>query len=386
MTCEQRQLIALVALAISPNKPIHKVLLERTIDWHSILEEAKKQSLVGVAFLGFKRWFTSDVGNSSSITIEKPLLTSWYLLAEKIKQDNILLNKRTSQVCRRFAKDGFRVSVMKGQGNALLYGGELSLLRASGDIDVWVEGGFKKVYDYVMKIAPTNVVNEQEIDFNVFSDAVVEIHYRPFIMRHPFRMKRLESFIKSQSERCFNNHVKLQTVSKDGETEWADAIVTTVRFNLIQQLAHIHRHLFTEGVGLRQVMDYYFLLIHAEQNLNQDEKSEVIALAKAVGLERLACALMWILSAYFGLPEKCLLWEPNREDGDFLLEEIMRTGNFGKMDNRHPEGYKTGGILSFLYTQKRNIAMSRFDRTDWFWGSLWRIYHFAWRRVHGFTH
>lgn len=384
MTNSQLQLLALVKFAIHPQDEIEEVLSNCAIDWNEVFEESIKQSLAGIAFAGLKNMIPSKTVSVKSV--DRKLLTKWYGFVEKIKQDNLLLNQRTSQVCQNFNKDGFRVSVMKGQGNALLYGKELSLLRSSGDIDVWVEGGFKTVYAYVQKVSPTKTINEQEIDFNVFSDAVVEVHYRPFIMRHPIKMKRLQPFIKTQSENCFNNHVKLQSINREEGIEWVDAIITTVHFNLVQQLAHIHRHLFTEGVGLRQVMDYYFQLVHAETSLSQKEKEEVVEIVKEVKLEKLAKALMWILAVYFGLEKKCMLWEVNKEDGEYLLDEIMRTGNFGKMDKRHPAGYSTGGLQSFLYTQKRNLRMSRFDRMDWFWGSLWRIYHFAWRRLHGFAH
>ena len=384
MTNSQLQLLALVKLAIHTHDEIEDVLSNCAIDWNEVFEESIKQSMAGIAFAGLKNMNASMTVSVKSV--DRQLLTKWFGVVEKNKQDNLLLNKRTSQVCQNFNKDGFRVSVMKGQGNALLYGKELSLLRSSGDIDVWVEGGFKKVYAYVQKVSPTRTINEQEIDFNVFSDAVVEVHYRPFIMRHPIRMKRLQLFIKSQSEKCFNNHVKLQLINNEGEEDWVDGIITTVHFNLVQQMAHIHRHLFTEGVGLRQVMDYYFQLVHAEKTLNQKEKEEVVEIVKAVKLEKLAKALMWILFEYFGLEKKCMLWEVNKEDGEYLLDEIMKTGNFGKMDNRHPDGYKTGGLQSFFYTQKRNLRMFRFDRMDWFWGSLWRIYHFAWRKAKGFRH
>lgn len=386
MNIFQKQLLDLVKLAIHPEIEIPESLKVDSIDWKEVLEEAKKQSLMGVAFVGFKVWSASDYVKKSGANIDKRLLMQWVGICEKIREDNLLLNKRTSQVCKNFAKDGFRVSVMKGQGNALLYGEQLSLMRSSGDIDVWVEGGFEKVYNYVMKIAPTKEVNELAMSFNVFNDVLVGAHYLPNVLRHPLSNRRLQEFFSTKAEECFSNHVKLQTVNKEGEETWEDAVITTVPFNLVHQMAHIHRHLFTEGVGLRQVMDYYFQLLHAEPMMSGEERSEIVSVVKSLKLEKTAHALMWILKTYMGLPEKCLLWEPNKEDGEFLLDEIMRTGNFGRMDERRPEGHRIGTFASFVYVQKRNWRLSRFDRTDWFWGSLWRIYHFAWRRLHGFTH
>lgn len=385
MTVGQKQLLALVRLAIHPNGELPTVLVDCAIDWKEILEEAKKQSLVGVAFVGFKRWLASNAPKRHDSSIDKRLYTDWFALTESIREDNIRVNRRTAQVCHNFAKDGLRTSVMKGQGNALLYGHELMLMRTSGDIDVWVEGGFEKVYDYVMQKAPTTEVDQMEIKFNAFSETEVEIHYRPIIMRHLLRNRRLQQFIEKHAEKCFANRVQLLTTNREGEELWKDAVITTIPFNLVHQLAHILLHLFTEGVGLRQVMDYYYQLVHAKDTLEAKEKEEVVMVVKDLNLDRLAQALTWILTEYFGLEKVCQLWSANKEDGEFLLEEILRTGNFGHDDERRPGGLRVGGLKYFLYVQKRNLSLLRFDRTNWFWGSLWRIYYYFWRRIHGFT-
>ena len=386
MNISQRQLLDLVRLAIHPEIEIPESLKVDTIDWKEVLEEAIKQSLMGVAFVGFKAWSAADGVKKSGSTIDKRLLTQWVGTCEKIREDNLLLNKRTSQVCKNFAKDGFRTSVMKGQGNALLYGEKLSLMRSPGDIDVWVEGGFEKVYGYVQKVAPTNVVNEKEIEFNVFSDTSVEIHYRPFIIKQPFKNKILQKYLESKAEACYNNHVKLQTKSSDGEDTWMDAVITTIPFNLVQQMAHIKLHLFTGGIGLRQVMDYYYQLVQAENCLCPEEKKEVVDVVRAIGLERLAKALMWILSEFFFLPQACLLWVPCKEDGEYLLDKFLRTGSFEQDDKSKNRKIQRETFSSFYNIQKQNLKLLRFDRWDWFWGSLWRIYYFAWRKARGFRH
>lgn len=384
MKIVQEQLLGLTYLAIHPEKQIPQALSSEIV-WRDVFEEAKKQSLVGVAFIGFKRWLASGTSNRHDSSIDKRLYTDWFAMTESIREDNLRVNRRTAQVCRNLAKDGLRTSVMKGQGNALLYGQELMLMRTSGDIDVWVEGGFQKVYDYVMSKAPTKKVSEKDIIFNAFSDTEVEVHYRPYVMRNPFRDCRLQQFFAAQSESCFTNNIQLPTVNTEGENIMMSATVTTVSFNLVHQLAHIHRHLFAVGMGLRHVMDYYFQLIYAEKTLCQDEKEEVIRVVKSIGLERLAKALTWILSAYLGLPQSCQLWNPCKEDGEFLLEDILKTGNFGHGDESLFVGIKAGGIRSLFKVLKHNIALSRFDKTDWIWGPLYRIYYFFWRKIKGYS-
>lgn len=164
-----------------------------------------------------------------------------------------------------------------------------------------------------------------------------------------------------------------------------NATVTTVAFNLVHQLAHIHRHLFAVGVGLRHVMDYYYQLVQADNTLRQEEKDDVVRVVKSIGLERMACALTWVLTEYLGLPKSCQLWEPNKEDGEFLLEEILRTGNFGHGDEILSSVNKKNNVKSLLYVLKHNWALSRFDRTDWFWGPITRIYYSIWRKRKGFS-
>ena len=386
MKTEQSQLLALVRLAIHPMEGIPEVLAKEAIQWEKVLEEANKQSLAGIAFSGVQVLNASETIKGSSSLISKSLFANWFMETEQIKEDNLRVNKRTAQVCRNFSREGFRVSVMKGQGNALLYGEELSLLRSSGDIDVWVEGGFRRVYDYVMKAAPTTHISEKDIAFNAFSDTEVEVHYRPLVMRNPFRNRRLQAFFASQAEACFSNRAQLRTIGVGGEGSLMDVVITTTSFNLVHQLAHIHRHLFAVGMGLRHMMDYYFQLVHAEKTLSQEQKDEVVRVVKSIGLERLAKALSWILSEQLGLPPSCQLWKPCKEDGEFLLEDIMKTGNFGHGEESLLVGIQSGGIVSLLNVIKHNLALSRFDRTDWFWGPLYRIYYFFWRKIHGFTH
>ena len=164
-----------------------------------------------------------------------------------------------------------------------------------------------------------------------------------------------------------------------------DAVVTTTAFNLVHQLSHIHRHLFAVGVGLRHVMDYYFQLVHAEKALSREEKDEVIRLVRSIGLERLARALTWILVEHFGLPRTCQLWKPDEDDGEFLLEDILKTGNFGHGDEILSKADKKNDAKSVTYVLRRNWAMSRFDRTDWFWGPVSRLYYSFWRSKKGFT-
>ena len=90
-------------------------------------------------------------------------------------------------------------------------------------------------------------------------------------------------------------------------------------------------HLFGEGIGLRQVLDYYYLL---RQPATAESRERTVATLRQLRMMRFARAMMWVQQQVFGLEEQYLLVEPDEREGRFLLSEIMLAGNFGKYDAR----------------------------------------------------
>lgn len=285
-------------------------------------------------------------------------------MAAKIQQRNEVVNRRCVELQAKISADGFRSYIMKGQGNAVLYN-DLALLRQSGDIDVYLEGGLDKVLAYANTFAPTNGVNELEMHVAVFPDTEVEFHYRPFIMRNPFKNRKLQRFFVDEGEKCFENKIALPNGA--GEIS-----VPTTTFNLVHQMVHIYHHLVTEGIGLRQLLDYYFLLHSAKSVENVNKSKECI---HSLGLDRFASALMWVLNLVFGncpVPELVEGWKHNEKDGRFLLEEIMLSGNFGKQDDRQ-RGLYNSKWNSFWIVNAKAYKFIHFDHSAWIWSPIHRI-------------
>ena len=132
-------------------------------------------------------------------------------------------------------------------------------------------------------------------------------------------------------------------------------------------------------------MDYYFVL-NALRNDNDNYKDNLADLSKAIsfiGMGRFASAMMYVLQVTMGLSRECMICEPNEKDGNFLLAEIMRGGNFGHHDDRKTRD--TSNYLSSFYGSIfRNMRYLRFNPFDWFWSPLWRLYYFAWRKRNGY--
>lgn len=341
----------------------------KAVEWGDLYQMAKKQSLVGICFAGIQKLGANAFDGFEAIGMPEMLYLKWMGMAAKIQHRNQVVDKQCVALQKRLAAEGFKSCVLKGQGVGLQYAEHLRGLRQSGDIDIWMDGGFERVNAWVQKVAPTQVVNQHHVDLKVFDETGVEAHYHPINMTNPWRQKRLKRFIRDHEDECL-------TCTLDDKIH-----VPTGGFNLVFLMIHIFHHLLTEGVGLRQVMDYYFVLCAYPEN--HEDKEDVVRVVQELGLERFASALMYVIRFVFGIDEQLLLWQPNAEDGIFLLDEIMISGNFGKQDDRQ-KGLYDNKWNSFWMVNNKTFRFWRFDHWAWFWSPIERISDYVWRRMHGY--
>ena len=213
-------------------------------DWKELYAIAKKQCLVGVLFDGIKKLPAEHVG------MKKEMLLQWMAESQMLEKANVRLNDAAIQVSEWFRKKGFRTCILKGQGNALMYPNPYS--RTPGDIDIWVEGGDKRVISFVRSISPHEKACYHHIDFPSYKGVEVEVHYRPSFLLCFWHNRKLQKYYERVKEEQFSHRVMLG--------EQGEIAIPTVVFNLIFQLTHIFSHLMNEGIGLRQLVDYYYVL------------------------------------------------------------------------------------------------------------------------------
>ncbi len=216
----------------------------KEVDWKELYAIAKKQCLVGVLFDGIKKLPAEHVG------MKKELLLQWMAESQMLEKANVRLNDAAIQVSEWFRKKGFRTCILKGQGNALMYPNPYS--RTPGDIDIWVEGEDKRVISFVRSISPHEKACYHHIEFPSYKDVEVEVHYRPSFLLCFWHNRKLQKYYERVKEEQFSHRVMLG--------EQGEIAIPTVEFNLIFQLTHIYDHLMNEGIGLRQLVDYYYVL------------------------------------------------------------------------------------------------------------------------------
>ena len=323
---------------------------------------ATKQSLAGVLFGGFEQ----VVGCMAN---EKPtVLYEWIGLQQSIISQNELLNKRTSRLSDFFNKHGYKCCVLKGQGTATYY--DKPELRQCGDIDLWVKGERDKIVAFV-KSKEVNVVSVDIKDstMNFFDDVVVEVHFQPNCMFNPWKDHVLQTFFREKAERQFN--------AWDESKGFAH---TTIDFDLVYSLVHIYRHIFSEGIGLRQLVDYYYILMHSDK---QGREQAYLTVCR-FGMKSFAGGIMYILKEKFGMNREFALCETNVRHGEFLLKEIMTGGNFGQYDTRYSFASKDKKFKRGLIMLMRNMHFIMLYPSEVLWSPVWKMWHWCWRKQKGY--
>ena len=350
------------------------------MDWEGLYRFAEQQSILGVMFEGVQRL------GEQGVRPPFQLLMDWVAAAEQIEEQNRTVNKVAVKFLAQLRQDGFEGCILKGQGNNLLYPNVYS--RMSGDVDVWVrkverneELGMRnegEVIRYVKERNPKAKAIYHHIDYGEFDEVEVEMHYRPSFMFNPIHNRRLQRWFVNHADEQFRHEVELP----DGVGK---VCVPTREFNIIFQLSHIYNHLLHEGIGLRQVVDYYFVLRTAKLGIRNEElgmRNEELGMTlKRLGLWKIAMAVMWGLHEVLGLEEEYLIAPMDERLGKVLLSEIMRGGNFGQYDEQN---IRADNPLKKNWQRIcRDFRMMRYFPSECLWEPVFRLWHFFWRIFKG---
>lgn len=388
-------------------------------EWALLFEMAKKQALVAIAFAGVNRMRESSDSADDfglSIGIDEMTYLKWLGMTAKVAQKNKELSIACASLCKDLAHDGLYACILKGQSNLVNYPEELRECRTPGDIDVWCglmdpcgidiavadsdgKGAHYEKYqgergviewvlaDWRLKGNKKPEVQYHHVDWE-YKGIECEVHFKPSWLNNPFHNARLQKWCKENEQwnKC----------------EFDSFNIPSVGFNAVYQLVHIYRHLFNEGIGLRQLLDYYFVLktlssdaIHAQKDgqtmgmwdedlaVGIKSKNEIMHTLSSFGMKPFASAVMWVLQEVFAMPKEYLLCNPDEKRGKFLLNEIMLAGNFGKYDERNVIGAKEGCFKRFVRRQKRFLRFLGQYPSEVIWGPYFSVKQRAWRMIHG---
>ena len=149
----------------------------------------------------------------------------------------------------------------------------------------------------------------------------------------------------------------------------------SLAFDRVFILLHAYQHLCGHGVGLRQIMDYFYVL---KQGFNEEEKTDSVYWIKQLGMKRFASGLMWVLQKFFGLEDEYLLFKPNENEGKFIIEEVLQTGNMGHSETRNWGSLKTP-LSRFFYNLRRDLYLATHYPHEALWQPFFSLWLYGWR-------
>ena len=450
MLKQQKIFFEFLRFCIGSAKEIPGSLKE--VDWKELYRIAQKQALLGVLFHGIRQL-------PKQLAPEQKLLMQWMVMAEQIRKQNIRLFQDSVKVCQNFENEGFANCILKGQGNALLYPNPY--MRTPGDIDIYLSGGRRKIMKYVDRVCPNQVMRYHHVDFPVMKTAI-EVHFTPSYMFCPIHNRRMQKWFQEvMGEQC--NH-RFSLPNGYGEIH-----VPQVSFNVIYILSHLYRHIFTEGIGLRQLLDYYYVVcdfckvyqissnhlsnfsnhpvplskegstfspspsssgsgdVTAPSRCSEPLRSKdggpskvspdcagwdrldgsgdttsacsldagsssfsacsSVALdvvqreLKHLGLWKFAQAVMFVMKEVFGLSEDRMIAPMDEKEGRFLLDEIMRGGNFGQYDDRMGNKGGESKIHRYFRMNLRNLRFVKHYPTEAVCEPVFRTWFAGWKFI-----
>lgn len=337
--------VELLQIALGNKKTLSRIPSDK--EWVGLLSEAKWQAVVGVLTDGLEK-------QPQEQRPRPEIFLQWLGLAQITEDTYTLHVERAKELTNRFAEGGFRTCVLKGIGIAQLYPNPAR--RQCGDIDLWVDGGEKEVREWLQTQCKVGKLSWLHADAEFFEDVQVEVHFHPSWLYAPVCNKRLQRWFE-------RNKGSQMVVNRD-----LGIACPTARFNAIYSLVHAFHHLMEEGVGMRHVVDYYYIL----KALPISHHDEVMRVLNYIGLGKFAAAMMWLLAEVCGMDRNHLFCEPNEKEGRFLLDEIKAGGNFGQSRQDCKQ----------RNTFARWCMMVRHYSSESLWMIPWKVWHRGWMRAH----
>ena len=254
-------------------KKVDMSMVVAKIDWRQLYNFASRQALLGFCFDGIERLTKEFSEELKQNPMGRDLLMTWMGAAQQIRRQNMKVNAVAGKLYSKFREDGLRCCILKGQGNALMYPNPYS--RTPGDIDVWVNASREDIAEY----AKTHFNLEDDIRFHHLETTMdgvpVELHFFPCSMNNPIYHARLQKWFRRNADLQCSHIVGLP----DGA---GDIAIPTSSFNVVYQLTHLYHHFFDEGIGMRQIIDYFLVVNDFSKNvfLNNDLSNHPVPLSK----------------------------------------------------------------------------------------------------------
>lgn len=352
-------LITLIRIAIGKDASLSHALSYE--EWKEVSIESSKQTVIGLVYQAIEAL-------PDEVKPDEKIVAKFAEQAEKIRKQNRILSAFSLSIYDELSKMGMKSVLLKGQGTARYY--TQPARRSCGDIDIWVEGDTKETIKALASKWELEEIWYHHTDIRPFNNKVsVEVHFHPSWMNNPFANRRLLKYFSSEFDRQAANR-----------PEGAGLSVPTMDFNLFFNLIHIYRHILLEGVGLRQVIDYYHILRHS----SAQERQECMSRVREYRMERFTAGLMYVLHHVLDMDPELAICAESEKYGEFLISQIFAGGNFGRYDSRNTYKKTQNYFQKAVNRLKHIIRYLHIAPGEVLWAPGFKLWQLFWKKFNGY--
>lgn len=278
-----------IGAIIAPNDKCLTLLDLSMQQWRDVMALAERQGVAAIGFDGIQK-IVNYYGKNFKAAKENPEdWTQWLLgyvgLMLQYEQLSIQQKKVISKLSDVWAAEGIRMMVFKGQANAVFY--PVPNHRATGDIDCWLFGEAERG-DCIMEKYGAAVDKKWYRHSKIsYHEETIENHR---VMSHTHGSKKKQEM--EEELRLMLNPKALSLIEGCGK-----ALMPSPQFNASFLTYHGLHHFLTEGLRMKQVLDWAVFL----KNEHKVDWKQYNDFCKRYKLERFAAIMNYVASEYLGV-------------------------------------------------------------------------------------
>lgn len=253
----EKELFALLRLGLGNSQPEEETLsgfiMMSAEQWLCLGEKALEQGVLGIVLDGIESLEATPYGPTRELSKQQKL--EWIGQVMQIEQRNRHQIAVMKDLAQKWVNEGCKVMVMKGQANSLLY--PHSEHRSPGDIDCYLFDNYQlgnKIAKREGAIVDERWYKHSQISYKgeLFENHLFFVH-----TREGERSKRLQKELELALQ------VKEWSTFPD-----STVLLPPAQWNAMFLTYHACAHFLSEGLRLKQILDWAVLLQKEQNNID----------------------------------------------------------------------------------------------------------------------
>ncbi len=287
-------------------------------EWLWLYTTAQQQQVTGVCYKGVEKLFEFGLRAPQDVSID------WMAEAEEIRMSNIIVDKRCLMLQKRLTERKIYNTLLLGQGVARYYNPDLQALRQTSGIDMFVDCGKEKTVKFVRQTGQTDVRHgRRQVWLDKWADTPVRLLTQVTYSRNPWKDYVIQRWFRHNRDFLFD--------VADG------FVLPSAEVHAVSTLQTLYE-LFLKGrLTMQMLMDLFFILKKtAEKSAGSRKTIDIESTISSFGIVSFSRGVMWVMQEVFKADARLLPMQPQKEDGEIILRQLMSGRHLVAMFRHYP--------------------------------------------------